>query len=61
MFLDFYIPSKNIAIECQGIQHFRPIEKFGGEKEFEKVVSKAKQENKSVIDGYTIFKLYSNK
>ena len=29
-----------------------------GEKEFEKVVAKAKQENKTTIDGYTIFKLY---
>ena len=29
-----------------------------GEKEFEKVVAKLKKENKDVIDGYTIFKLY---
>ena len=29
-----------------------------GEKEFEKVVAKAKQENTTIIDGYTIFKLY---
>ncbi|MCI9177606.1 MAG: alanine--tRNA ligase [Clostridia bacterium] len=29
-----------------------------GEKEFEKVAAKAKQENKKVIDGYNIFKLY---
>ena len=29
-----------------------------GEKEFEKAVNKLKQENKNVIDGYTIFKLY---
>ena len=29
-----------------------------GEKEFEKVVNKLKQENKNTIDGYTIFKLY---
>lgn len=29
--LDFYIPSKNIAIECQGKQHFKPIDIFGGE------------------------------
>ena len=29
-----------------------------GEKEFDKVVNKLKQENKNVIDGYTIFKLY---
>lgn len=28
--LDFYIPSKNIAIECQGKQHFEPIGFFGG-------------------------------
>ena len=29
-----------------------------GEKEFEKQIAKAKQENKNVIDGQTIFKLY---
>ncbi len=29
-----------------------------GEKEFEKAINKAKQENKNVIDGQTIFKLY---
>ena len=33
--LDFYLPQYNIAIECQGGQHFQPIEHFGGEKEFE--------------------------
>lgn len=30
--LDFYLPKHNIAIECQGLQHFKPIEWFGGEK-----------------------------
>lgn len=30
---DFYIPSKNIAIEYDGIQHFKPVKFFGGEKE----------------------------
>lgn len=30
--LDFYIPSKKIAIECQGIQHFKPVD-FGGKGE----------------------------
>lgn len=30
--LDFYLPQQNIAIECQGIQHFKSIEYFGGEK-----------------------------
>lgn len=33
--LDFYLPKYNIAIECQGIQHFEPIEFFGGEESFE--------------------------
>ena len=31
---DFYIPSLNIAVECQGIQHFEPVDFFGGEKAF---------------------------
>lgn len=31
---DFYIPKKNIAIEFDGIQHFEPIEFFGGKKRF---------------------------
>ena len=25
LYLDFYIPTKNIAIECQGIQHYMPL------------------------------------
>lgn len=31
MFLDFFIPEYNVAIECQGTQHFKPYEVFGGE------------------------------
>lgn len=30
LFLDFYLPEYNIAIEVQGDQHYLPIEKFGG-------------------------------
>ena len=29
--LDFFIPEKNIAIECQGMQHFKPVKYYGGE------------------------------
>ena len=29
--LDFYLPNRNIAIECQGEQHFCPVTHFGGE------------------------------
>ena len=32
---DFYLPDYNIAIECQGTQHEKPIEWFGGEEKFE--------------------------
>ena len=28
--LDFYLPKYNIAIECQGEQHYKPIGYFGG-------------------------------
>ena len=31
MFLDFFIPEYNVAIECQGTQHFKPYDVFGGE------------------------------
>lgn len=34
LFLDFYLPSHRIGIECQGIQHFKPIEFFGGAKSY---------------------------
>ena len=40
MSLDFYLPKYNIAIECQGIQHFKPIDYFGGEKAFKHQVKK---------------------
>ena len=38
LFLDFYLPDYNIAIECQGEQHFKPIDFYGGEKKFERVI-----------------------
>ena len=31
---DFYIPDQNTLIEYQGIQHYQPIEYFGGESQF---------------------------
>lgn len=41
--LDFYLPQYNIAIECQGEQHFKPIEHFGGNDEFEKIKDRDKR------------------
>lgn len=33
--LDFYLPDYNIGIECQGEQHFEPVEPWGGKKNLE--------------------------
>ena len=38
--LDFYIPNENVAIECQGSQHFTPSIGFGGEEEFRKIIER---------------------
>ena len=34
---DFYLPSYNLIIEYNGIQHYEPREQFGGEKGFKRV------------------------
>lgn len=55
--LDFYLPDLNVAIECQGEQHFRPIEYFGGEANFEKV-SKRDAIKKEYCEQHGITLLY---
>ena len=40
LFIDFYLPSYNIAIECQGLQHYEPTEFFGGEAEFKERIAR---------------------
>lgn len=34
--IDFYLPDLNIAFECQGQQHVRAVNIFGGEESFKK-------------------------
>ena len=36
VFVDFYLPDFNIIIEFNGEQHYRPVERWGGEKSFRK-------------------------
>ena len=36
--LDFYLPKYKIAIECQGLQHFKASDYFGGEERYKKTV-----------------------
>lgn len=40
LFLDFYLPEYNVAVECQGIQHYQPIEWFGGDEEFKTIIAR---------------------
>lgn len=55
--LDFYLPEYNIAIECQGGQHFFPVEHFGGDIGFKKrqILDKNK---KDMCDKHNIKLLY---
>lgn len=38
--LDFYLPQSNIAIECQGRQHFEEISHFGGKQGLHNAISR---------------------
>lgn len=42
LILDFYLPEYNVAIECQGGQHFRAVNMFGGEETFNNTVERDK-------------------
>lgn len=47
LFFDFYLPKLNTVIEVDGIQHFQPVECFGGEESF-----KSLSENDEIKDKY---------
>jgi len=38
LFFDFFLPDYNLVIEFDGIQHFEPVEYFGGDKSLQKQV-----------------------
>jgi Zn-finger nucleic acid-binding protein len=40
--VDFYLPDYGVVIECQGLQHFKEVDHFGGELE----VTQARDQNK---------------
>jgi hypothetical protein len=48
--LDFYLPEHNIAIECQGMQHFEYSEFFGGEKAFIKQLERDNRKAKLCLE-----------
>ena len=55
--IDFYLPDYNIGIECQGIQHFKPIKWFGGENKYFYTISMDKRKKK-LCDKENVMLLY---
>jgi len=58
--LDFYLPDYNIAIECQGEQHYKPKKYFGGEKYFNKIIENDSKKEK-LCENYGIKLFYYTK
>lgn len=58
--LDFYLPQHNIAIECQGIQHFKPIEQFGGKSAFKKQIKNDSEKHKLCKENNATILYYSD-
>lgn len=55
---DIYFPEYNIAVEYDGIQHYKPIEFFGGKEKFELVQKRDKlKENKVLANKCILFRL----
>lgn len=49
---DFYIPSTNTCIEYDGIQHFEPVEIFGGKNAFEYMKKNDETKNKYCLENH---------
>ena len=58
--LDFYLPDYNIGIECQGLQHFEPVEHFGGEDGFKQTLERDKRKFKKCQKNGIKVLYYSN-
>lgn len=61
LLLDFYLPEYNIFIECQGRQHFLPVDAFGGEKGFKETIIRDKIKYEKCIEKGLSPIYYSNK
>lgn len=48
--VDFYLPEQNAIIEYSGLQHYKPIEHFGGESGFKKTIARDTIKKKYCVD-----------
>nr|DAW74776.1 MAG TPA: restriction enzyme [Ackermannviridae sp.] len=55
--LDFYLPDYNVGIECQGGQHFFPVEYFGGDNGFKQTLERDKRK-KALCEKHGVKLLY---
>lgn len=55
--LDFYLPDYKVGIECQGGQHFFPVEHFGSDKGFKQTLERDKRK-KALCEKHGIKLLY---
>ena len=60
MSIDFYLPELKVGIECQGLQHFRPIEWFGGIEAFNSCVARDVLKNKLCTENGLSLLYYTN-
>ena len=58
--LDFYLPDYNIAIECQGKQHFEAIDIFGGNRNFQVTIERDKKKRELCQNNNITLLYYSN-
>ena len=58
--LDFYLPQYNVAIECQGRQHFEAVGQFGGEEQL-RIQNEWDDEKKALCDDNGIRVIYFTK
>lgn len=59
---DFFLPEQKVLIEYQGIQHYEPVEYFGGEEKFIQQVDRDNRKKKfAEEEGYYLLEIPSSK
>lgn len=58
--LDFYLPEHHIAIECQGLQHFKAVDFFGGKEGLKQTKYRDRVKKEKCEDKHIRMLYYSN-
>lgn len=60
-YYDFYIPDRNIMIEFNGMQHYKPIKFFGGQKAFQHIQMRDKIKKQYCLENRIKLLIYNYK